>query len=171
MGGTISSSLSMTTWGSRRTLREFGGNGSIGMLVVVLMVIIVLSFLAGFLARLCDGQHMGGNMEYDFEGCVEKQCASCIDGSLTITSPPPPQPTTLPTNLQLYLPQPSHPHPMAQSNNNTHASIPNISPTINQAALTTGGGLPLVGSVGGGKKKKRRKSNGEAPVVKFAPVV
>ena len=173
MGGRFSSSLAMTAWGSRRALREFGGNGSIGMLVVVLMVIIVLSLLAGFLARICDGQHIGGNMEYDFEGCIEKQCASCIDGSLTNTSPPPPPPppTTLPTSLQLYLPQPNHLYPMSQSNNNTHASIPNLSPTINQATLTTGGGVPLVGSVGGSKKKKRHKSNREARAVKFAPVV
>lgn len=73
------------------TMRDSSGhnNGSIGMLFVVLVIIIVLGLLAGLLARVCGGQHFAGHIEYDFEGWIEKRCASCIDGSLP---PPPPAP-------------------------------------------------------------------------------
>eukprot|EP00249_Psilotum_nudum_P015132 c25180_g2_i1 orf=662-1228(+) len=60
-------------------------NGSIGMLFVVLVVIIILGLLAGFLARICGGRHFAGNIEYDFEGWVERTCASCIDGYMPAT--------------------------------------------------------------------------------------
>eukprot|EP00249_Psilotum_nudum_P015130 c25180_g1_i1 orf=588-1166(+) len=60
-------------------------NGSIGMLFVVLVVIIVLGLLAGVVARICGGRHFAGNIEYDFEGWVERTCASCIDGSMPPT--------------------------------------------------------------------------------------
>lgn len=70
--------------------RDAGGSGhssgSIGMLFVVLVVIVVLGLLAGLLARICGGRHVSGHREYDFEGWVERKCASCIDGSM----PPPP---------------------------------------------------------------------------------
>ncbi|KAI5084549.1 hypothetical protein GOP47_0000718 [Adiantum capillus-veneris] len=67
-------------------------NGSWGALFVVVVVIAVLGLLAGLLARLCNGRHRAGNLDYDFEGWVEKKCASCIDGSLDL--PPPPTSTS-----------------------------------------------------------------------------
>ncbi|PRQ44663.1 hypothetical protein RchiOBHm_Chr3g0481701 [Rosa chinensis] len=63
---------------------------SIETLVVVLAVITIVGVLAGFVARLCGGRHLGDNGEYDIEGWVEKKCRSCIDGGV------PPQPTPAP---------------------------------------------------------------------------
>ncbi|MCO5602501.1 hypothetical protein L7F22_056633 [Adiantum nelumboides] len=82
-------------------------NGSMGTLFVVVVVIAMLGLLAGLLARLCNGRHRVGNLDYDFEGWVEKKCASCIDGSLD----PPPLATASPhwlSNIASVLPAPPH---------------------------------------------------------------
>ncbi|XP_050383402.1 uncharacterized protein LOC126800162 [Argentina anserina] len=64
---------------------------SIETLVVVLAVITIAGVIAGFVARLCGGRHLGDSGEYDIEGWVEKKCRSCIDSGL-----PPPQPSPQP---------------------------------------------------------------------------
>ncbi|KAI6696765.1 hypothetical protein NL676_016884 [Syzygium grande] len=58
---------------------------SIETLVVVLAAIAILGVVAGIVARLCGGRHLGGSGEDDIEGWVERRCKSCIDGGL----PPP----------------------------------------------------------------------------------
>ncbi|KAI5060351.1 hypothetical protein GOP47_0024771 [Adiantum capillus-veneris] len=69
-----------------------GGNGTVGPLFVVLAIIIVLGVVAGFIGRVCAGRHWGGDTQYDFEGWVEKRCASCIDGDIEAPPPLPPPP-------------------------------------------------------------------------------
>ncbi|GMH20151.1 hypothetical protein Nepgr_021992 [Nepenthes gracilis] len=56
---------------------------SIETLVVILAVITIVGVIAGIIARVCGGRHLGGNGEYDMEGWVEKNCRSCIDGSVS----------------------------------------------------------------------------------------
>ncbi|KAH7280655.1 hypothetical protein KP509_36G007600 [Ceratopteris richardii] len=73
----------------QRKLWDGGGgrsypSSSMGTLFVVLVVIAVLSTLASLLARCCNGRHRGGTLDYDFEGWVEKKCAICIDGSVSV---------------------------------------------------------------------------------------
>lgn len=63
---------------------------SIETLVVVLAAITIIAVVAGIIARLCGGQHSGG--EHDVEGWVERKCRSCIDGGVTEAPPPPPPP-------------------------------------------------------------------------------
>ncbi|KAG6399542.1 hypothetical protein SASPL_141023 [Salvia splendens] len=60
---------------------------SIETLVVVLAAITIIAVVAGIIARLCGGQHSGG--DHDVEGWVERKCRSCIDGGVP-TPPPPP---------------------------------------------------------------------------------
>lgn len=57
-------------------------SGAIGPLFVVLSIITVLGAIAGIIGRVCNGRHWGGNTEHDFEGWVERRCASCIDGDI-----------------------------------------------------------------------------------------
>lgn len=57
-------------------------SGTMGQLFVVLSIITILGVIAGMIGRVCGGRHWGGDSPYDFEGWVEKQCASCIDGDL-----------------------------------------------------------------------------------------
>jgi len=64
---------------------------SMETLVVVLAVITIVAVLAGIIARLCGGRHLGGSGDHDIEGCIERTCRSCIDGGLP-PPPPPPQP-------------------------------------------------------------------------------
>ncbi|KAM0950375.1 hypothetical protein DsansV1_C04g0040761 [Dioscorea sansibarensis] len=59
---------------------------SVETLVVVLAVITIVAVLAGVLARVCGGRHLG---ESDVEGWVESVCRSCIDAGV----PPPPAQT------------------------------------------------------------------------------
>ncbi|XP_057770766.1 uncharacterized protein LOC130990560 [Salvia miltiorrhiza] len=59
---------------------------SMETLVVVLAAITIIAVVAGIIARLCGGEHSGG--EHDVEGWVERKCRSCIDGGLP-TAPPP----------------------------------------------------------------------------------
>ncbi|KAM0978344.1 hypothetical protein ACFX13_014588 [Malus domestica] len=59
---------------------------SIETLVVVLAVITIVGVIAGIVARLCGGRHLGA--EHDIEGWVESKCRSCIDGGV----PPEPSP-------------------------------------------------------------------------------
>lgn len=59
---------------------------SVETLVVVLAVITIVAVLAGVLARVCGGRHLG---ESDVEGWVESVCRSCIDAGV----PPPPEQT------------------------------------------------------------------------------
>ncbi|KAF8043991.1 hypothetical protein BT93_A2081 [Corymbia citriodora subsp. variegata] len=58
---------------------------SIETLVVVLAAITIIGVVAGIVARLCGGRHLGGSGESDIEGWVERRCKSCIDAGL----PPP----------------------------------------------------------------------------------
>lgn len=60
---------------------------SIETLVVVLAVITLVGVIAGIVARLCGGRHLGGSGEHDIEGWVESKCRSCIDGGV------PPEPS------------------------------------------------------------------------------
>ncbi|CAO2822213.1 unnamed protein product [Amaranthus hypochondriacus] len=61
---------------------------SIETLVVVLAVITIVAVIAGIIARVCGGRHLGGSGEHDIEGWVERNCRSCLDSGL----PPPPSP-------------------------------------------------------------------------------
>ncbi|XP_051151288.1 uncharacterized protein LOC127265510 [Andrographis paniculata] len=61
---------------------------SMETLVVVLAVITILGVVAGIIARLCGGRHLGGSGEHDIEGWVERNCRSCIDAGVA-TAPPP----------------------------------------------------------------------------------
>lgn len=63
---------------------------SIETLVVVLAVITIVGVIAGIIARLCGGRHLGGSGEHDIEGWVESKCRSCIDGGVPAPPPPPP---------------------------------------------------------------------------------
>ncbi|KAG6397286.1 hypothetical protein SASPL_143452 [Salvia splendens] len=60
---------------------------SIETLVVVLAAITIIAVVAGIIARLCGGQHSGG--DHDVEGWVERKCRSCIDGGVPAPPPPP----------------------------------------------------------------------------------
>ncbi|GFP92234.1 hypothetical protein PHJA_001367500 [Phtheirospermum japonicum] len=60
---------------------------SIETLVVVLAVITILGVIAGIIARLCNGRHLGGHGEHDVEGWVERRCRSCIDGGIATEVP------------------------------------------------------------------------------------
>ncbi|CAA0812748.1 Unknown protein [Striga hermonthica] len=70
---------------------ESGGRSStphsIETLVVVLAVITILGVVAGIIARLCGGRHLGPHDDHDVEGWVERRCRSCIDGGVS-TEPP-----------------------------------------------------------------------------------
>ncbi|KMS95639.1 hypothetical protein BVRB_006500 [Beta vulgaris subsp. vulgaris] len=65
---------------------------SIETLVVVLAVITIVAVIAGIIARVCGGRHLGGSGEHDIEGWVERNCRSCIDGGIPPPPPPPPPP-------------------------------------------------------------------------------
>lgn len=65
---------------------------SIETLVVVLAVITIVGVIAGIVARLCGGRHLGGSGEHDIEGWVERKCRSCIDGGVPPPPPTPPPP-------------------------------------------------------------------------------
>ncbi|CAO2831725.1 unnamed protein product [Amaranthus hypochondriacus] len=65
---------------------------SIETLVVVLAVITIVAVIAGIIARLCGGRHLGGNGDHDIEGWVERNCRSCLDSGLPPPPPPPPPP-------------------------------------------------------------------------------
>ncbi|PIA56156.1 hypothetical protein AQUCO_00700481v1 [Aquilegia coerulea] len=82
-------------------------HGSVGALIGVLAVITILGVIAGMIGRLCSGRQIMGHGNYDFEGWIEKNCASCIDGG--IDPPPPP----------------------LSSRNSSHNSIPIASPVDN----------------------------------------
>ncbi|GLJ28606.1 hypothetical protein SUGI_0563690 [Cryptomeria japonica] len=56
--------------------------GSVGPLIVVLAVITILGVAAGMVGRMCAGRRFRRDREYDFEGWIERKCATCIDGSL-----------------------------------------------------------------------------------------
>ena len=49
-------------------------------LVVVVSAIVIVTVLAGILARVCGGRRLVG--EHDIEGWVESKCRSCIDGGV-----------------------------------------------------------------------------------------
>ncbi|KAM0946458.1 hypothetical protein DsansV1_C09g0095171 [Dioscorea sansibarensis] len=74
--------------------RHRSGGGSIGPVIAVLAVIAVLGVIAGVIGRLCSGRRVWGCRQYDFEGWIERKCASCIDGRLDHhhhhPRPPPP---------------------------------------------------------------------------------
>ncbi|KAI5318429.1 hypothetical protein L3X38_038137 [Prunus dulcis] len=63
---------------------------SLETLVVVLAVITLVGVIAGIVARLCGGRHLGSSGEHDIEGWVESKCRSCIDGGVP-PEPSPPQ--------------------------------------------------------------------------------
>ncbi|KAF9600555.1 hypothetical protein IFM89_010041 [Coptis chinensis] len=64
-------------------------HGSVGALIAVLAVITVLGAIAVMIGRLCSGRKVMGHGQYDFEGWVERKCASCIDGRIDPPRPPP----------------------------------------------------------------------------------
>lgn len=66
------------------------GHGSVGPVIAVLAVITILGVIAGMIGRLCSGRPIMGHGQYDFEGWVERKCASCLDGRV---DPPPQRPT------------------------------------------------------------------------------
>lgn len=72
------------------TVAKPDAHRSIETLVVVLAVITIVGVIAGIIARLCGGRHLGGNGEHDIEGWVERKCRSCIDGGVPAPAPPPP---------------------------------------------------------------------------------
>ncbi|KAF3793974.1 hypothetical protein EJ110_NYTH08564 [Nymphaea thermarum] len=57
-------------------------SGSIGPVIGVLAVIAVLGVVAAIIGRLCSGRRFIGDRRFDFEGWVERKCASCIDGRI-----------------------------------------------------------------------------------------
>ncbi|XP_020595710.1 uncharacterized protein LOC110035763 [Phalaenopsis equestris] len=63
--------------------------GSIGPVIGVLAVITVLGIIAGVIGRLCSGRRIVGLGQYDFQGWIERKCASCIDGGTGSTAPAP----------------------------------------------------------------------------------
>ncbi|KAG1363680.1 hypothetical protein COCNU_11G005070 [Cocos nucifera] len=65
------------------------GGGSYGPVIGVIAVIAVLGVIAGIVGRLCSGRRIFG-YGYDFEGWIERKCASCIDGRVELRPPPPP---------------------------------------------------------------------------------
>ncbi|KAG6422646.1 hypothetical protein SASPL_113023 [Salvia splendens] len=67
---------------------EQPGNGAVGPLIGVLVVITILGAIAVMIGRLCSGRGIMGHARYDFEKWVETKCASCIDGG---HDPPPPR--------------------------------------------------------------------------------
>ncbi|GMI96760.1 hypothetical protein HRI_003345300 [Hibiscus trionum] len=62
---------------------------SIAPFITVLLVIIILSIVAGMIGRLCTGQKFMGVGQFDIESWVKTKC-SCIDGRI-YPSPPPPR--------------------------------------------------------------------------------
>lgn len=65
------------------------GGGSYGPVIGVIAVIAVLGVIAGIVGRLCSGRRIFG-YGYDFEGWIERKCASCIDGRVELRPPPAP---------------------------------------------------------------------------------
>ncbi|KAJ0972187.1 hypothetical protein J5N97_020146 [Dioscorea zingiberensis] len=89
--------------GYQEPYRHRTGGGSIGPVIAVLAVIAVLGVIAGVIGRLCSGRRVWGCRQYDFEGWIERKCASCIDGRLdhhhhTVRPPAPPPPPPPDTN-------------------------------------------------------------------------
>ncbi|KAG0453757.1 hypothetical protein HPP92_025061 [Vanilla planifolia] len=64
-----------------------GQRGSIGPLIGVLTVIIVLGVIACLIGRLCSGRRIAGIGQYDVEGWMERNCASCINGLPAVVPP------------------------------------------------------------------------------------
>ncbi|CAN6449464.1 unnamed protein product [Victoria cruziana] len=62
-------------------------SGSIGPVIGVLAVIAVLGVVAAVIGRLCSGRRFIGDRRFDFEGWVERKCASCIDGRIENSGP------------------------------------------------------------------------------------
>ncbi|KAH6559463.1 hypothetical protein KP509_1Z007500 [Ceratopteris richardii] len=97
MDGTVmrnvsSSAFSQTILLHMRQLSDGDSHSgsTVGTLFIVLAIIMILGIIAGFIGRICAGRHWGGDTQYDFEGWVEKRCASCIDGDIEAPPPPPP---------------------------------------------------------------------------------
>ncbi|KAG0453743.1 hypothetical protein HPP92_025047 [Vanilla planifolia] len=61
--------------------------GSIGPLIGVLTVIIVLGVIACLIGRLCSGRRIAGIGQYDVEGWMERNFASCINGPPAVLPP------------------------------------------------------------------------------------
>ncbi|KAL4180272.1 hypothetical protein AMTRI_Chr13g124440 [Amborella trichopoda] len=60
-------------------------NGSVGPVIIALAIIAILGVIAVMIGRLCGGGRFRGET-YDFEGWVERKCASCIDGRIQTSS-------------------------------------------------------------------------------------
>ncbi|XP_021893429.1 uncharacterized protein LOC110811293 [Carica papaya] len=65
---------------------------SIETLVVVLAAITIIAVIAGTVARLCGGRHLGASGDNDIEGWVESKCRTCIDAGVAPSAGPPPPP-------------------------------------------------------------------------------
>lgn len=59
-------------------------------MLIVLAVITIVGVIAGIIARICGGQHLG---EHDIEGWVDRKCRDCVGSGQP--SPPPPLPLPL----------------------------------------------------------------------------
>ncbi|KAI3959710.1 hypothetical protein MKW98_018810 [Papaver atlanticum] len=55
---------------------------SIETLLVVLAAITIVGVIAGIIARICGGQHLGG--EHDIEGWVDRKCRDCVGSGLPL---------------------------------------------------------------------------------------
>ncbi|MQL73840.1 hypothetical protein Taro_006221 [Colocasia esculenta] len=75
---------------NQRAYASHTSGGSIGPVIAVLAVIAILGAIAGLVGRLCAGRSVFGRGHYDFEGWIERKCASCIDGRIDPPPPPPP---------------------------------------------------------------------------------
>ncbi|XXG49173.1 hypothetical protein AAC387_Pa02g3427 [Persea americana] len=67
---------------SQQLYSSRSGSGSVGPVIVVLVVITILGIIAGLIGRLCTGRSLMGHGQFDFEGWIERKCSSCIDGRI-----------------------------------------------------------------------------------------
>ncbi|KAK4724371.1 hypothetical protein R3W88_027150 [Solanum pinnatisectum] len=62
-------------------------HGSVGPVIAILIAIFVLGAIFVIIGKVCSGHGLMGRCFYDFEGWVETNCGSCIDGWVNPISP------------------------------------------------------------------------------------